>query len=75
MLLTAAGLTILIVVLAVSSLDGLAISFAATTTPMAMFIGFGLIACGVSAWFQPTTRIIAGVLGFGFSLAPLIHGA
>lgn len=70
-LLTAAGLTILIVVLAVSSLDSLAISFADTTTPMALFLGFGLVACGVSTWLQPSTRMLAGILGFGFSLAAL----
>ncbi|HJC59810.1 MAG TPA: hypothetical protein H9755_05685 [Candidatus Dietzia intestinigallinarum] len=68
---TAAGVTILAIVLAVGSLDGLAISFSATSTPMALFIGFGLIACGISTWVQPTTRILTGILGFAFSLVAL----
>ena len=68
---TAAGVTILAIILAVGSLDGLAISFSATSTPMALFIGFGLIACGISTWVQPTTRILTGILGFAFSLVAL----
>lgn len=67
----AAGVTVLAIILGVGSLDGLAISFSATSTPMALFIGFGLIACGVSTWAQPTTRVLTGILGFGFSLVAL----
>lgn len=67
----AAGVTVLATILAVGSLDGLAISFTTTTTPMALFIGFGLIACGVSTWVQPTTRVLTGILGFAFSLVAL----
>lgn len=67
----AAGVTVLVIVLAVGSLDGLAISFSSTSTPLALFIGFGLIACGVSTWAQPTTRILTGILGFAFSLVAL----
>lgn len=67
----AAGVAVLAIILTVGSMDGLAISFSATSTPMALFIGFGLIACGVSTWVQPTTRILTGVLGFGFSLVAL----
>lgn len=70
-LLTAAGVAVLVIILAVGSLDGLAISFSSTSTPMALFIGFGLIACGVSTWAQPTTRILTGILGFAFSLVAL----
>lgn len=70
-LLTAAGVAVLAIILAVGSLDGLAISFSSSSTPMALFIGFGLIACGVSTWAQPTTRILAGILGFAFSLVAL----
>lgn len=67
----AAGIAVLAIILAVGSMDGLALSFSATSTPMALFIGFGLIACGISTWVQPTTRVLAGVLGFGFSLVAL----
>lgn len=67
----AAGVVVLAIILAAGSLDGLAISFSATSTPMALFIGFGLIACGVSTWAQPTTRILTGILGFAFSLVAL----
>lgn len=67
----AAGVAVLAIVLAVGSLDGLAISFSATSTPLALFIGLGLIACGVSTWAQPTTRILTGILGFAFSLVAL----
>lgn len=70
-LLTAAGVAVLLIILAVGSLDGLAISFSSTSTPMALFIGFGLVACGVSTWAQPTTRILTGILGFAFSLVAL----
>lgn len=67
----AAGVAVLAIILAVGSLSGLAISFASTSTPIALFIGFGLIACGVSTWAQPTTRILTGILGFAFSLVAL----
>lgn len=67
----AAGVTVLVIILAVGSLDGLTISFSATSTPMALFIGIGLIACGVSTWAQPTTRVLTGILGFAFSLVAL----
>ncbi|MBB1022646.1 hypothetical protein G6030_15355 [Dietzia sp. E1] len=67
----ASGVVVLAVVLGVASFDGLAISFSATSTPMALFIGCGLIACGVSTWAQPTTRILTGLLGFAFSLVAL----
>lgn len=67
----AAGVAVLAIILTVGSMDGLAISFSATSTPMALLIGFGLIACGVSTWVQPTTRVLTGVLGFGFSLVAL----
>ncbi|AWH92513.1 DUF6114 domain-containing protein [Dietzia lutea] len=67
----ASGVVVLAVVLGVASFDGLAISFSATSTPMALFIGCGLIACGVSIWAQPTTRILTGLLGFAFSLVAL----
>ena len=70
-LLTAAGVAVLAITLGVRSLDGLAISLASTTTPMALFIGAGLVACGISTWAQPTTRVLTGVLGFGFSLVAL----
>ena len=59
------------IILAAGSIDGLAISFSSTSTPMALFIGFGLIACGVSTWAQPTTRVLTGLLGFAFSLVAL----
>lgn len=67
----AAGVVVLAIILAVGSLNGLAISFSSTSTPMALFIGFGLIACGVSTWVQPTTRVLTGILGFAFSLVAL----
>lgn len=67
----AAGVAVLVIILAVGSLDGLAISFSATSTPMSLFIGLGLIACGVSTWAQPSTRILTGILGFAFSLVAL----
>ena len=64
-------MTVLAIVLAVGSLDGLAISFSATSTPIALVIGLGLTACGVSTWVQPTTRLLTGLLGFAFSLVAL----
>lgn len=67
----AAGLTVLAIILAIGSLDTLAVSFSTTSTPLALFIGFGLIACGVSTWVQPTTRVLTGILGFAFSLVAL----
>ena len=67
----AAGVAVLAIILAVGSLSGLAISFASTSTPIALFIGFGLIACGVSTWAKPTTHILTGILGFAFSLVAL----
>lgn len=67
----AAGVTVLAVVMGIGSVDGLAISFSATSTPTALFIGLGLIACGVSTWAQPTTRVLTGLLGFAFSLVAL----
>src|SRR5699024_5434571 len=63
----AAGVAVLAIVLAVGSLDGLAISFSATSTPLALFIGLGLTACRVSTWAQPTTRILTGILGVAVS--------
>src|SRR5699024_10283818 len=67
----AAGGAVVAVVLAGGSLAGLAVSFSATSTPLALFIGLGLIACGVSPWAQPTTRTLTGILGFAFSLVAL----
>ena len=71
MLQAAAGVTVLAVIMGIGSVDGLAISFSATSTPMALFIGLGLIACGVSTWAQPATRVLTGLLGFAFSLVAL----
>lgn len=66
-----AGVAVLSIILAVGTLDGLAISFSSTSTPMALFIGFGFAACGVSTWAQPSTRALTGILGFAFLLFAL----
>jgi hypothetical protein len=45
---------------------------------MTLFIGSCLGSFGVSAQLQPSTRILVGILGIGFSLAALrganLHG-
>lgn len=64
----AAGVVVLASVLLLGSTRELALTLGATTTPVAVLIGAALVACGVSVWAQPSTRVLAGVLGFALAL-------
>lgn len=64
----AAGVVVLASVLLLGSTRELALTLGATTTPVAVLVGAGLVACGVSVWAQPSTRVLAGVLGFALAL-------
>ena|GEM_PF-4365898 len=67
----ASGLVVLATVVALGSWDEAVVTMSATTTPVATLIGVALLACGVSVWAQPASRVLAGVLGFGLALVAI----